>query len=57
MRAQGGPEGVSVRARVAEGEEGERLWRQMGKLYPPYDRHQERAGARTIPVVALDLVD
>jgi deazaflavin-dependent oxidoreductase (nitroreductase family) len=46
-----GPKAVSARARVAEGEERERLWQQMAKLYPSYDRYQEHAGARTIPVV------
>lgn len=25
-------------------------------LYPPYDERQQRAGARTIPVVVLDAV-
>ncbi len=49
-----GPKPVSARARVAEGEERERLWKQMAKLYPPYDEYQERAGARTIPVVVLE---
>ena len=52
-----GPKAVSARARVAEGEERERLWQQMAKLYPPYDRYQERAGARTIPVVVLNPTD
>ena len=49
-----GPKAVSARARVAEGEERERLWKQMAEIYPPYDEYQERAGARTIPVVVLD---
>jgi deazaflavin-dependent oxidoreductase (nitroreductase family) len=52
-----GPKRVSARARVAEGEERERLWKQMAELYPPYDEYQERASARTIPVVVLDPVD
>ena len=51
-----GPKPVSARARVAEGEERERLWQQMAKLYPPYDSYQKSAGARTIPVVVLDPV-
>jgi hypothetical protein len=42
---------------VAEGEERERLWKQMAALYPPYDEYQERAGERTIPVVVLDPLD
>ena len=52
-----GPKAVSARARVAEGEERERLWQQMAALYPPDDRYQERAGARTIPVVVLNPTD
>ena len=51
-----GPKHVSARARIAEGEERERLWKQMAKLYPPYDKYQETAGTRTIPVVVLDPV-
>jgi deazaflavin-dependent oxidoreductase (nitroreductase family) len=51
-----GPRRVSARARVAEGEERARLWRQMAKIYPPYDEYQKRAGARTIPVVVLEPV-
>jgi deazaflavin-dependent oxidoreductase (nitroreductase family) len=49
-----GPKAVSARARVAEGEERERLWEQMAELYPPYRKYQETAGTRTIPVVVLD---
>ncbi len=49
-----GAKKVSTRARVAEGGEREALWKQMAKLYPPYDEYQERAGDRTIPVVVLD---
>ena len=45
---------VRARARVAEGPERERLWRQMAGIYPPYDAYQERASARTIPVVVLE---
>jgi deazaflavin-dependent oxidoreductase (nitroreductase family) len=52
-----GPRKVTARARVAEGEERERLWKQMAEIYPPYDEYQERAGERTIPVVVLDPVD
>jgi deazaflavin-dependent oxidoreductase (nitroreductase family) len=45
---------VRARARVAEGEERERLWKQMAEIYPPYDEYQKNAGARTIPVVVLE---
>ena len=51
-----GAKHVNARARVAEGEERERLWKNMAKIYPPYDEYQERAGDRTIPVVVLDPV-
>jgi hypothetical protein len=34
--------------------ERERLWRQMAKLYPPYDDYQKRAAKRRIPVVVLE---
>lgn len=51
---QVGAKHVRARARVAEGAERERLWTQMAAIYPPYDAYQERAGARTIPVVVLE---
>jgi deazaflavin-dependent oxidoreductase (nitroreductase family) len=51
-----GPKHLRARARVAEGEERERLWRQMVEIYPPYTEYQERAGERTIPVVVLEPV-
>jgi proline iminopeptidase len=52
-----GPKAVRARARVAEGEERERIWKQMAKIYPPYDDYQKNAGERTIPVVVLDPID
>jgi deazaflavin-dependent oxidoreductase (nitroreductase family) len=51
-----GPKALRARARAAEGEERERLWRRMAEIYPPYDDYQKRAGSRTIPVVVLDPV-
>ena len=45
------------RARVAEGDERERIWRQMAELYPPYDDYQKNAGDRVIPVVVLAPID
>ncbi len=53
---QVGAKRVSARARVAEGEERDRLWKQMAGIYPPYDDYQKNAGERTIPVVVLDPV-
>lgn len=43
-----------ARARVAEGEERERLWSMMASIYPPYEEYRERAAPRVIPVVVLD---
>ena len=44
----------NVRARVADGEERERIWRKATKVWPDYDRYQKRAPHRTIPVVVLE---
>ena len=49
-----GAKAVSARARVAEGEERERIWKQMAEIYPPYDDYQKSAGDRVIPVVVLE---
>jgi deazaflavin-dependent oxidoreductase (nitroreductase family) len=43
----------AARARTAEGEERERLWRTMAEIWPPYDEYQRRTD-RTIPVVVLE---
>jgi deazaflavin-dependent oxidoreductase (nitroreductase family) len=43
-----------VRARDAEGEERERLWRALADLYPGYDRYAQKT-SRRIPVVVLEL--
>ncbi len=50
---QVGAERVAARARLAEGEERERLWKQMVGVYAPYTAYQ-KATERTIPVVVLD---
>jgi deazaflavin-dependent oxidoreductase (nitroreductase family) len=42
-----------VKARTAAPEERARLWQEMIKIYPLYDRYQARA-PRTIPVVVLE---
>jgi deazaflavin-dependent oxidoreductase (nitroreductase family) len=44
-----------VRARDAEGEERERLWRSLADLYPGYDKYAEKT-SRRIPVVVLEPV-
>jgi deazaflavin-dependent oxidoreductase (nitroreductase family) len=40
-------------ARVAEGEERERLWKQMNRMWPHYDEYATKT-EREIPVVVLD---
>jgi F420H(2)-dependent quinone reductase len=52
---QVGGERRRVRARDAEGEERERLWRQMVGVYPPYADYQTKT-TRQIPVVVLERV-
>jgi deazaflavin-dependent oxidoreductase (nitroreductase family) len=42
-----------ARARTAEGEERERLWRQMNGIWTHYDEYQEKTD-RVIPVVVLE---
>ena len=49
-----GRETRKVRARDAEGEERERLWRTLADLYPGYDRYAQKT-SRRIPVVVLEL--
>ena len=46
-------ETIPVRARVADGEERDRLWSLMTEVWPAYDEYQERTD-RTIPVVVLE---
>lgn len=46
-------EQVPVRARVADGEEHDRLWRLMTEVWPDYDGYQQRTD-RPIPVVVLE---
>jgi deazaflavin-dependent oxidoreductase (nitroreductase family) len=43
-----------MRARVAEGEERDRLWAMACDHYSGFATYQRRAGDRTIPVVALE---
>ncbi|MFL5839930.1 MAG: nitroreductase family deazaflavin-dependent oxidoreductase [Thermoleophilaceae bacterium] len=43
-----------VRARVAEGDERERIWRSAASVWPDYERYKERAPHRRIPVVVLE---
>jgi len=43
----------TARARTAEGEERERLWRLMNEIWPHYEEYQEKTDRR-IPVVVLE---
>ena len=49
-----GSEVRRVRARVAGGEERERLWARFVALYPGSEAYRRNAGGRTIPIVILD---
>jgi deazaflavin-dependent oxidoreductase (nitroreductase family) len=42
-----------VRARIAEGDERDRLWQQMNELWPHYDEYAAKTD-REIPVVVLE---
>jgi deazaflavin-dependent oxidoreductase (nitroreductase family) len=44
---------VPVRAREAEGEERDRLWKKMTEVWPAYDDYQKRTDRR-IPIVVLE---
>jgi deazaflavin-dependent oxidoreductase (nitroreductase family) len=46
-------ETIHVRARVAEGQERERLWSVMTEVWPDYDQYQGRTD-RQIPIVVLE---
>lgn len=48
-----GDDRYSARARVARGEERERIWRDVTSVLPVFAQYQERSGRR-IPVVVLD---
>ncbi len=44
----------NVRARVAAGDERERIWKRAAATWPDYDNYQARAPHRKIPVVVLE---
>jgi len=49
-----GPAVREVRARVAEGEERDRLWAQFVAIYPGSDFYRRNAQGRQIPIIVLD---
>jgi deazaflavin-dependent oxidoreductase (nitroreductase family) len=51
---QVGAERRPVRARVAAGEERERLWARFVAGFPEYERYRVRAAPRQIPVIVLE---
>jgi len=55
-KIQVGKRVLTTRARVAEGEERQRIWKQMAEIYPPYLDYQ-KATDRHIPVVVLDPIE
>jgi deazaflavin-dependent oxidoreductase (nitroreductase family) len=48
-----GTETVRVQARVAEGEEADRIWDHQKQLFPNFAEYEKTAGGRKIPVVLL----
>jgi proline iminopeptidase len=55
VEAQIKGETFRARARTAEGEERERLWRLMNEMWPHYAEYQEKTD-REIPVVVLERI-
>ena len=51
---QDGPEPWDATVRRIAGDERATWWDRAVAAYPPYAEYQERAGARTIPVVVLE---
>jgi deazaflavin-dependent oxidoreductase (nitroreductase family) len=51
--AQIGSQRRAVHARVAEGDERDRLWSKAVAMYRPYEDYRGRAG-REIPIVVLE---
>jgi deazaflavin-dependent oxidoreductase (nitroreductase family) len=51
-----GAETYRVKARVATGEERERIWEAQKKAVPNFAKYETTAGSREIPVVVLDKI-
>jgi deazaflavin-dependent oxidoreductase (nitroreductase family) len=51
-----GAESYRVKARVATGEERERIWEAQKKAVPNFAKYERTAGSREIPVVVLDKI-
>ena len=50
---QVGPDKLTARARLAEGDERARLWERMAQIWPDYNAYQSRTD-RQIPIVVLE---
>jgi deazaflavin-dependent oxidoreductase (nitroreductase family) len=48
-----GPDTIPVKARVAQGEERERIWEKQKRLNPNFAAYEEKT-SRTIPVIVLE---
>ena len=53
VELQVGPKILNGRARTAEGDEKARLWGEMARIFPQYDKYQKKTD-RQIPVVVID---
>ncbi len=51
-----GTEKFGVRARVADGEERDRIWSKQKAEVPGFAEYEDKTGGRTIPVVVLERV-
>ena len=49
-----GPDTLSVRARVLQGDERDRIWAKQKELMPGFADYESTAGERVIPVVLLE---
>jgi deazaflavin-dependent oxidoreductase (nitroreductase family) len=49
-----GTETFGVKARVADGEERQRIWEQQKVDVPGFAEYEQKAGGRTIPVIVLE---
>jgi deazaflavin-dependent oxidoreductase (nitroreductase family) len=54
VRIEVGTDDVPVRARVAEGDEHERIWTAQKEQMPGFAEYEEKAQGRVIPVVVLE---
>jgi deazaflavin-dependent oxidoreductase (nitroreductase family) len=53
-RIEIGTEGYPVTARVATGEERQRIWEAQKEIFPNFAEYEKTAAGREIPVVVLD---